>query len=79
MPNQLPSFKRAMFILNSPETSYWLRNALRDSLVRDAFDAANDAQLLAQLTRERAEEIAERDSKLLADAGLKYRNPLAEL
>ena len=34
-------------------TSTWLRNALQDALKRDAVDAANDAEALAHLLRNR--------------------------
>jgi hypothetical protein len=42
-------------ILNDINASYWLRNALTSALQRDAIDAANDAELLARLLRERAD------------------------
>lgn len=36
-------------ILRDPSASAWLKNALRSSLLRDPVDAANDAEVLAQL------------------------------
>ncbi|MDR5769652.1 hypothetical protein [Caballeronia sp. LZ028] len=33
--------------LNTPSTSYWLRDALPSALRRDCVDAARDAQILA--------------------------------
>jgi hypothetical protein len=40
-------------VLNSPSTSYWLKNALDSALNRDVVDAAYDAQLLADLLKSR--------------------------
>jgi hypothetical protein len=48
-------------VLNDDATSYWLRRALLGALERDAIDAANDAELLALLLRERAEAVLKRD------------------
>ena len=39
-------------VLASPDTSYWLREALRAALERDAWDAAQDAERLAELLAE---------------------------
>lgn len=36
-------------ILLDPAASFWLKNALRSALERDPVDAANDAEVLAQL------------------------------
>lgn len=45
-------------VLASADTSHFLRNALLTCLDRDPVDAANDAQLLADLLRQRADRIA---------------------
>ena len=37
------------YIINSPYTSYWLRNAINECLERDALDARADAKLLFNL------------------------------
>lgn len=42
----LPSIET---VLASPETSFWLRQALETALARDPMDAATDAALLAAL------------------------------
>lgn len=44
-------------LLDSPSTSYWLKNALRALLERDALDATRDAEALAELMEERLNEI----------------------
>jgi hypothetical protein len=36
-------------ILNSPCTSYWLREAIKTSLDRDSLDALRDAQILLKI------------------------------
>ncbi len=41
------------YIINSPYTSYWLRNAIQESLSRDALDARADAKLLFNLLNDR--------------------------
>jgi hypothetical protein len=45
-------------VLASPDTSPFLRNALLSCLDRDPVDAANDADLLADLLRQRADQVA---------------------
>lgn len=40
-------------VLESQSTSYWLKNALNSALDRDCVDAAHDAELLADLLRDR--------------------------
>lgn len=40
-------------VLASPDVSYWLKDALRALLERDAVDATKDAELLAKLMSER--------------------------
>jgi hypothetical protein len=44
-------------ILSDPAASFWLRESLRTALVRDAVDAANDAEVLARLLDRRCKEI----------------------
>lgn len=34
--------------------SYWLKDALKSALLRDAVDSANDAELLADILKRRA-------------------------
>lgn len=46
-------------IMDSPQTSYWLKQALESSLQRDCNDAANDAETLRQLLVRRCEVILE--------------------
>jgi hypothetical protein len=40
-------------IVDDPAASFWLKNALRAALMRDPVDAANDAELLAQVLEQR--------------------------
>lgn len=40
-------------ILQDPTASYWLKDALRQSLGRDPVDAVNDAEWLAEYLRSR--------------------------
>jgi hypothetical protein len=50
-----------------PAASFWLKRSLRTALERDPVDAANDAEVLAQMLRERCDEIlraAEREMGL---------------
>jgi hypothetical protein len=44
-------------VLADPAASFWLKDALRSSLVRDPVDAANDAEVLARLLNRRCQEI----------------------
>lgn len=44
-------------ILNDPMASRWLQSALRDALVRDAVDAAIDAEVLAEILILRADRL----------------------
>ena len=44
-------------ILASPSTSHWLKDALKSALNRDCVDAASDAELLAFVLSERAQDI----------------------
>ncbi|RRS01140.1 hypothetical protein EIP75_21415 [Aquabacterium soli] len=50
-------------ILAAPDASKWLKDALRAALDRDPVDAANDAELLAQVLADRC------NSLLPSDAG----------
>jgi hypothetical protein len=50
--NPLPTINE---LLSDPSVSYWLKNALRALLKRDALDAVHDAELLAGVMRERLE------------------------
>jgi hypothetical protein len=43
-------------IIGNPSTSYWLSDALNASLKRDPIDAAHDAEQLASLLTQRAQE-----------------------
>lgn len=45
-------------VLADPAAHYWLKDALHAALACDPVDAANDAEVLASLLRERATEIA---------------------
>jgi hypothetical protein len=47
--------------LNDPSSSVWLHSALSSALERDPVDAANEAEALARLLRERAEEVVEEE------------------
>jgi hypothetical protein len=40
-------------ILRDPAASYWLKQALQSALLRDPVDAANHAEILAQLLTDR--------------------------
>lgn len=53
-------------ILDSRSASFWLRDALRAAINRDPVDAARDAELMAELLRERCDQI------LREPRGLKY-------
>ena len=44
-------------VLADPAASVWLRDALRSALDRDPVDAANDAEVLAQLLDQRCQEM----------------------
>jgi hypothetical protein len=43
-------------IIANPATSYWLSDALKAALKRDTIDAAHDAEQLANLLTQRAQE-----------------------
>ncbi|ENZ77707.1 MULTISPECIES: hypothetical protein [Ralstonia] len=44
-------------VLNDPGTSSWLKTALRAQIQRDPVDAANDADVLAEIMREKLAEV----------------------
>ena len=44
-------------ILADPSASYWLKIALASALQRDCVDASHDAELLALVLSERAQDI----------------------
>ena len=44
-------------VLADPAASFWLKDALRTALDRDPVDAANDAEVLAQLLEQWCQEI----------------------
>jgi hypothetical protein len=46
-------------ILNDSAASDWLKDALSGALTRDPVDAANDAEIVAQVLRLRAEAVLE--------------------
>jgi hypothetical protein len=47
-------------VLADPAASFWLKEALSSALNRDPVDAANDAEVLAQLLDRRCQEILSR-------------------
>jgi hypothetical protein len=47
-------------VLADPAASFWLKEALSSALNRDSVDAANDAEVLAQLLDRRCQEILSR-------------------
>jgi hypothetical protein len=47
-------------VLGDPAASFWLKEALSSALDRDPMDAANDAEVLAQLLDRRCQEILSR-------------------
>lgn len=48
-----PATPAAEAILTAPDASSWLKDALRSALERDPVDAANDAEVLAQILAKR--------------------------
>jgi hypothetical protein len=42
------------YIMQDYAASYWLKDALKAALLRDAVDSANDAELLADILKRRA-------------------------
>lgn len=55
-PGQAPSAldERIDYILKSPKTSHWLKQAVIELLRRDPIDAAGDADALAEVMTTRA-------------------------
>lgn len=54
------SEQRIHAYLNDPGESDWIKRAIGDLLERDCLDAANDAERLASLFGQRADEILQR-------------------
>ncbi|MBC9969001.1 Rossmann-fold NAD(P)-binding domain-containing protein [Ralstonia insidiosa] len=52
-----PTDQKIQRVLNDPSTSNWLKNALGAQLQRDPVDAANDADVLAEIMREKLAEV----------------------
>jgi len=52
-----PIHERLNAILNDPSASYWLKDSLRSALRRDIVDAANDAEVLAEVLADRCEDL----------------------
>ena len=44
-------------VIESPATSYWLKQALETALHRDCVDAANDAEALSDLLSRRCDAV----------------------
>jgi hypothetical protein len=44
-------------VLKDPAASEWLKRALREALVRDPVDAANDAELLFSVMKKRCDSV----------------------
>lgn len=44
-------------ILAAPDTSFWLKDVLRAALERDPVDAAKDAEVLATVLKNRADDM----------------------
>ena len=44
-------------IADDPAASYWIKDALKTALELDPVDAANDAEVLAQVLRDRCDEV----------------------
>ena len=57
-PDELPEIAT---VLHNPAASSWLKTCLCSSLSRDPVDAANDAEVLAQLLELRCREILSGD------------------
>jgi len=52
--------KNCELLLESPQTSDWLKDAIRSMTARDVVDVARDAKLLASLAKQRLEEAVPR-------------------
>ena len=57
LESEMNAKRRIHNVLNSQSVSFWLKNALTAALKRDCVDACHDAQMLARLLTERADEI----------------------
>jgi len=53
----MPNIPTPEEILADPSASYWLKEALVSALKRDCVDAAHDAELLALILSEQAQDI----------------------
>lgn len=53
----MKAFEKVQRILESNGASFWLKDALRSALSRDCVDAARDAEILAEILKERCDEI----------------------
>lgn len=49
----MTNIEQVRAVLNSPCTSYWLKDALTAALKRDCVDVAHDATELARILNER--------------------------
>ena len=59
-------------ILDAPDASFWLKNALREAIKRDPVDAVTDAELLVLLLQRRVEDALTKLREDI-DAGRKKR------
>jgi hypothetical protein len=50
---RIPTIKE---LLDSPTTSYWLKQSLQSALWRDCVDASHDAKILAMVLGARCDE-----------------------
>lgn len=57
LPNAHESDKEILELIEQPTTSYWLKEALSKALGRDCLQAADEAQLMAQLLERRRRRI----------------------
>lgn len=55
-----PSVPDVETVLTDPAASHWLKVVLQSALTRDSVDAANDAEVLAAILRDRAQQQFER-------------------
>lgn len=62
------AMERIDAVLRAPDVRYWVKTALTDSLNRNCVDAARDAELLAQLLRDRANKKSN-EERLLDNVG----------
>jgi hypothetical protein len=59
--------ERLNTILNDPSASYWFKDSLRSALRRDIVDAANDAEVLAEVLADRCEELTRQTHAMTAE------------